>query len=350
MIRHQVFAGLREQALLSRTCPLCHLLFAGREPEIGCGTAHIVDVALEIRLLCQKPRLRQNGFMASDLDDPPLVEGQGTEAAAAKAAPVADETELHLADGRDASQSLVGRMGRPHIRKGVHIIHFQGGKGLCRGILDHKKVIRIRLTKTLSGKRIRVLVLGEKALRIGTLVFPHLVVGRQPNRIINILPPVCLINGPVNKGKILNVDSRGQGVGNLYDGPFSHTIGNEICLGIHQDGMLHFSGPVIVVSQTAQAGLDPADDNRGLLIDRPDQVAVDHRGVIGPLSHDAAGRIGILFPSSFGHGIVVHHGIHISGRHKKPQPGLTQDCDALLFFPVRLGSPPGIHGPPGAGL
>ena len=267
MVCHQIFAGLREQALLSGAGPLCHLLFAGREPEISCGASHIVDIALEIRLLRQKPCLLQNGFMAPDLDDPSLVEGQGAEAAAAKAAPVADEAELHLTDGRNAPQGLIGRMGRPHIGKGVHVVHFQSGKGLCRRILDHIEMVRIRLTETFSRKRIGVLVLGKKALRIGALIFPHLVVGRQPDCIINGLPPVRLIDGAVDKGNILNIDPRSQGICDLHDGPFPHTVGNKIRLGIHQDGMLHLSGPVIVVGQAAQAGLDPADDNGSLLID-----------------------------------------------------------------------------------
>ena len=104
MVCHQIFTGLREQALLSGAGSLCHLLFAGREPEIGRRAAHIVDIALKIRLLRQKLCLLHNGFMASGLDDPPLMEGQGTEAAAAEAAPVADQAELHLTDGRNAAQ------------------------------------------------------------------------------------------------------------------------------------------------------------------------------------------------------------------------------------------------------
>ena len=50
-----------------------------------------MDISLKVRLLGKKLCLVYQRLMASRLDDPSLMEGQRAEAAATKAAPVADE-------------------------------------------------------------------------------------------------------------------------------------------------------------------------------------------------------------------------------------------------------------------
>ena len=119
MVCHQIFAGLREQALLSWADSLCHLLFAGREPEISRGASHIVDIALEIRLLRQKLASSRMDSWLLTWTIRPWWKVRAQKLQPPKAAPVADEAELHLTDGRNASLGLIGRMGRPHIGKGV---------------------------------------------------------------------------------------------------------------------------------------------------------------------------------------------------------------------------------------
>ena len=61
--------------------------------------------------------------------------------------------------------------------------------------------------------------------------------------------------------------------------------------------MLEAVGPVIVMSQTPQARLDPADNNRHLLVHAADQIAVNDCCIIRPLSGNAARRIGITAPA-----------------------------------------------------
>ena len=48
--------------------------------------------------------------MASCLDDPPLVEGQGTETAAPEASPVAHQAELYFFNSRDPAGAVIVRM------------------------------------------------------------------------------------------------------------------------------------------------------------------------------------------------------------------------------------------------
>ena len=96
MICIQVFARCREQTLFCLTHAFGQLLFTGWMPEICSRSAHIMDISLKIRILRDLLCLLQQRFVTSCLYDPPLVEGQCAEAASAKTAPVADQTELDL--------------------------------------------------------------------------------------------------------------------------------------------------------------------------------------------------------------------------------------------------------------
>ena len=74
---------------------------AGNLQSVRPHHGYILKIRILRNLLC----LLQQRFVTSCLYDPPLVEGQGAEAAAAKAAPVTDEAELHLTDGRNAPRA-----------------------------------------------------------------------------------------------------------------------------------------------------------------------------------------------------------------------------------------------------
>ena len=92
------------------------------------------------------------------------------------------------------------------------------------------------------------------------------------------------------------------------------------------------------MGKAAQAGFNSAYDDRHILIRGPYQIAVHHHGIVGPFAHDAARCVGIFLPPFFGHGIVVHHGIHVSRRYQEAQPGPSQHFNALFILPVRLGN------------
>ena len=72
--------------------------FRRRETEVCGRAAYIVDIALKVRFLCEKLCLFHQRFMASCLNDAPLMESQGTETTSAKAAAVADQAEFDLPD------------------------------------------------------------------------------------------------------------------------------------------------------------------------------------------------------------------------------------------------------------
>ena len=69
-----------------------------------------------------------------------------------------------------------------------------------------------------------------------------------------------------------------------------------------------------------------------------DQVAVDHGGVVRALAGDAAGGVGVGFTAVLAHGVVVDHGVHVSGADQIAQARRAENIDRIRVPPVRLGA------------
>ena len=163
----QIFAGLWKQTLPVGTNPLCHLLFAGRVTKICCRAAHIVNIPLKVRLLSITFGFPQNGPVTSGLDNPSLMKSQSAEITAAKAAPVAGDTELNLFNSRNFPLLFIHGMICSHIRQLIDLIHFLLCQWFCRGILYHKPFRSIGFCHHLSGKGVCILILNPKTPGIG---------------------------------------------------------------------------------------------------------------------------------------------------------------------------------------
>lgn len=90
------------------------------------------------------------------------------------------------------------------------------------------------------------------------------------------------------------------------------------------------------MGQTAQARLDAADDDGGILKRLADEVAVDRDGTVGAVTLLAAGGIGVGVAAVLGHRIVVDHGVHVAGADEKAQAWLAKHRDAGRISPVGL--------------
>ena len=95
----QIPTRLRGQTAAALAHPPPLLLGAGGVAEVGGGTSHIVDIALELRVLRQQLRLPHHGLDGAGGDHAPLMKGQCAEVAAAEAAPVVGDGEAYLLDG-----------------------------------------------------------------------------------------------------------------------------------------------------------------------------------------------------------------------------------------------------------
>ena len=307
MIDEEVFAGGGEQALPLGTDPLFELLLAARMPEVGGRPAHVVDIALKILFPGHPRRLRCDGVVAANLDDPALMKGQGTEAAAAEAAPVGGQAEPDLPDRGDPAQRLIGGVGVPPVGQGVNPVHLVGGKRLLRWILYDKAAFAVGLRQTFGGKRVGVAVLGVKALGIPFPVGQQRLVGRQRQTVIHLIEALCAVNRPVDEGDIFDIQPARKGVGHLNDAALPHAVHQQIGLAVEQNRPFERIGPIIVMRQPSQAGLDPADQHRLAGKAPADQVAVNNGRIVGAPAHHAARGKGVGRPAPLGDGIMVYH-------------------------------------------
>ena len=67
-----------------------------------------------------------------------------------------------------------------------------------------------------------------------------------------------------------------------------------------------------------------------------DQITIHDRSIIRPFSHHTARGIGIHRSALLGNGIMIYHGIHISGRYNESKSRRTENGNGSIIFPVRL--------------
>ena len=205
MIHLEIRTWLREQTLTVFAGTCGQLLLTGGLSKLRRGASHVVDIALEQRILRHLPCLRKDGFMASCLHDSALMEGQGAEGAAAKAPPVRGQGEPHLGQGGNAAVLVVHRMPLSRIGQGIDIVHLHRRQRLCRRVLDHERLPAVGLEDALCLERVRILVLDLHALCKGHLVLQDGLIVREPYRIIDALLIPCLVYRPVDPGDIPDV-------------------------------------------------------------------------------------------------------------------------------------------------
>ena len=172
----QVGTGLGGQTGPVFAHPVLELLLAGGAAEGGGRAAHVVDIALEARVMGQGGHLPDDALVAAAGDGPPLVEGQGAEVARPEAAPVMGDREAHLLDGRDAPHLVVHRVGLPDIGQLGHSVHLRCGQGGGRGI-DNQESISVLLKDRFADHCVVFQIFCHVGPGIGGLVGSHLFKG-----------------------------------------------------------------------------------------------------------------------------------------------------------------------------
>ena len=297
MIYSQVFAWRGKQALLILADPFRELFLTRWLSEICCGTTHIVNITLELRIICHSGSFFDQGLMTSGLKNSSLMKSQGAEITAAKAPSVACQAELDFFQCRNSAQLLIHGMNFLRIRQGIYIIHFLLRQGQSRRILYNISLCPIRFCHWSGAEWICILILNGKAVCINLLIYFYFLIRRKNNRIINSRQIPALKYSSCNIGKFLYRQSTRQRICNLYDRMLSHSIGNHICPGIKEYTVFYFILPIIIMCRDWSSAL-------------------------------------------FGYGIMVYHGIHISRRHQKSQSRLSKYLNTLLLSPVRLRNDP----------
>ena len=250
MVCGQILAGRWEKTVPVLAHALGQLFLTGWLAEICGRPAYIMNITLEILILGHMKRFFENGFMASGLQDPSLMEGEGAEAAASKTAPVAGEAEFDLLQCRNAAVLLVHGVILPGIGKVVHIVHLILGKGKSWRILDHIAFVSVGLCHGGCCEWVCVLILDGKASGIGHFVLFHFLEGRKNNRLVGAGKVFTLVHRSCHISDLLHRNATVQGFCNLDNGVLAHSVGNQICARIHKNAVLHFIFPVVVVGHS----------------------------------------------------------------------------------------------------
>ena len=336
MVGVQLAARLRRQAMLVAAGAAAQLRITRRLAIVRRGAAHVMDVALELRVGDHLLRLFHDGLMASHLHNAPLMERQRAKRALAEAAAIAGQAELHLADGRDAAGFLVHGVIRARIRQTVHRVHLRGGQRFTRRVLHHELMVGIWFHQAFSRDGVAVAVLHVEAAGILEVILLHAIERGQQLVIVHVLKRFRAIHRAVDERDVGHVEPSRQRIGDLHDGMLAHAVTDQVGAGVKQDRTLQLVRPVIIMSQTAKRCFDAAQHDGNVLVRAANQVSVDHRRPIGTKPHLAAGRERIGAAMLLGNRIVIHHRVHIASGNQESQPRPSQHRDAFRVAPIGL--------------
>ena len=188
----------------------------------------------------------------------------------------------------------------------------------------------------MSGDGVHILLLHIEAARVVELVGGKVVPAGQQVVVVDLVERTRAVNGAIDIGNLVDGQSRVERVGDLDDRVLAHAVDEDVGARVEQYRALELVLPVVVVGQAAQARLDAADDDGGVLERLADEVAVDRDGTIGTVPLLATGGIGVGVAAVLGHRIVVDHGVHVAGADEKAQARLAEHGDAGGVGPVGL--------------
>ncbi len=320
--------------------------------HVGGGPTHIADHAAKIRVLRQFAHLGQNGFLATRLDDAPLVRGDRAKSAAPK-------TPAH--NGYRVLDHLVGgdgfgvrRMGSPVVRQAEDAVHFRLREGQT-GRIAHHRLVGMVLDQSPGVERVGVVVNDPRGLDKSQFVGGDRLEGRdflQVEGLIHSLldkrqglgqpGPFCFggrfrgpqgVSHPPQVSQVARGLSGCQTASDFNDVGFAHPINDQVSLAVQKDRFPDRVGPIVVMCQTTQGGLDPASNDWHAGKRLPGPVAVGQRGPVGPESNPPPGGIGVVVAHLLVGGVMIDHRVHVARADSEEQPRPTE-------LPPRLTGPP----------
>ena len=331
----QIFARLGGKAAAIFAAAVLFLPGAGCVAEVGRGAAHVVDIALELRVFREDLRLPHHRLDAAGRDHPPLMKGQGAEVAPAEAAPIVGDGEPHLLDGRH--RLFVHGVHLPHEGQVVEPVQLLSGQGALGRVGDEIAPLT-GLHHAAATDGVVFVILQLCGLGVGFLVLPHALVGGRGHGAIDAF---CRIRSDERRaphiGDVPHRDFLGEPAGDLFRGRFSHAVHQQIRRRVKEDGAAHLVVPVVIVGKAAQRRLQPADDDGHAAAEGlPRPIGVHDGRPIGTQPHFSGGGIEILLPPTLGHSVVRHHAVQISAADEHAEAGLAHSSEGGTVVPVRL--------------
>ena len=336
VVRVQVFAGGGGQAGAVLAHAVLCLLLAGGVAEVGGGSPHVMDVALELGVSGEALHLPDHALVAPGGDHPPLVEGQGAEVAPAEAAPVVGHGEADLLDGGHAPQGLVHGVDLPGVGQLRHRVQLLPAQGHGGGI-HHQDPVPVGLADGPAPDGVVLLILHLGGQGVVPLAGGHILKGGHVHGGEGDLRVGGGIGGAPHVGEGAHRLPGGQPPGDLPGGPLPHAVDQQVRLGVEEDGAADLVIPVVVVGEAAETGLQAADDDGGAGEGLPGPVGVDDGGPVGPQAHPVPRAVGVGGPALLGGGVVGHHGVDVAPADHHAVPGLAHSPEGVGAVPVRLG-------------
>ena len=296
---------------------MLELLVAGGTAKVGRRSTHVVDVALKLGIAREQLGLAHDRVVAAHLQHAALVEGEGAKRALAKTAAVGADRKLDLGKGRHAARRVVVGMPIACVGEFGHLVHLVGGECRRRRVLHHIDAVGIGLYQAMAGDGVHILLLHVKAARVVELVGGKIVPAGQQVVVVDLVERTRAVDGAVDIGDLIDGQSRVERVGDLDNRVLAHAVDEDVGARVEQHRALELVLPVVVVGQAAQARLDAADDDGGVLERLADEVAVDRDSSVGTVPLLATGSVGVGVAAVLGHRIVVDHGVHVAGTDEK---------------------------------
>ena len=312
VIGDEVRARSRRKAAAIRADTVLELPLACGTAEICRRTSDVVNIALEIRELCQQLRFADNAVNTARSHRSALMVGNGAESTAAEAAAIMRDGEAHLANSGNAALRLIARMICPLIRQCVNAVQLLALERGHRRIL-HKDAVAVALGYRPAAYVVVLTVLSCKRLCIQRTVGTQLIYAPSAYRLI--MQPLVRRSKINGTAQITYLGYRNASVEQLcesYHDVLAHSVGQQIRSGIDKDAVAHTVVPVIIMGTSAKRCLKSADDYRHIAVRLADAIAVYDYGAVGAQSGLSAGRIVVVAAAALCDGIVCDHRIEIS--------------------------------------
>ena len=104
----------------------------------------------------------------------------------------------------------------------------------------------------------------------------------------------------------------GEPVRHLDDRALGVAVDQQVALGVGEDRAAHLVGPVVVMGDAAQRGLDAAEHDRHVLVGLAAALRVDDGAAVRPRAALAAGRVGVVAAQPAVRRVAVDHRVEIA--------------------------------------
>lgn len=345
MVRVKILTNIRLNATVSSTFSTQILILAPHSIHICRRTAHVSDNSIEIRRSSKATHLIHDRFLTSRSNLLTLMRRNRTKRTPTKATPMGiDRVPNHL-KSRHSTTLFVFRVRLTNIRKvkrsiNLHTRHrrqwrIHHHRTFPSGIILHQIssllliAFSLYMMKILSMLPLRFLTFSKIMQSYHLSFFRQCKILRR-NRICHLRqsPKHLQTTSPI---------TRIQHSSHLNHRLFTHSVNQQICRTINQNGRFQFVCPIIIMSQSSHRSLHAAYNHRHIGINIFQDARIHIGSIVGAETITAARSISIIVAKTTCRSVMVHHRIHHARSNAKKESWCTEFSKiSQVVSPVRL--------------